>query len=223
MEQLSADARSALPHNNGAGQSEEVTPAFVYLFGVGSGYIKIGIAKDVEVRRRELQTGNHEEVKVVHVERCADAKAAYLLEVEVHALLHPYRIRGEWFDVSPEQVLRAIAHAKEELAKPRRVEPLSLGADFDRAADWEPALRGDTPRRGQKRRGKQPLRKNDQSLLPVAEKLARQMGRASISMFQRQLRVGYERAARIYGELEEQGFFTEYGIGKIGASGRTID
>jgi S-DNA-T family DNA segregation ATPase FtsK/SpoIIIE len=42
-------------------------------------------------------------------------------------------------------------------------------------------------------------------VLPEAIKIVREEGKASISMLQRKLRIGYTRAARLIDQLEEQG------------------
>jgi hypothetical protein len=45
----------------------------------------------------------------------------------------------------------------------------------------------------------------DDDLLDKAEEVVREYGRASISLLQRRLRIGYSRAARLIDLLEEQG------------------
>jgi DNA segregation ATPase FtsK/SpoIIIE-like protein len=210
-------------------QESDSSHFLVYLIGVGSGYIKIGVAKDVETRKRELQTGNHEELSIIHTVSCPDETTAYALELQVHTYLRAYRVRGEWFDVTPQQVLEAIDMAKADFAKPRRRSSVlrQMGDDFDRAAAWFPELprsmRKRIPAFARKSREKQKLRDGDEVLIADAIELVQRLGKASISLFQRRLSVGYGRAARIYDALLERGVFEQYGIARIGPSGRQVD
>jgi DNA segregation ATPase FtsK/SpoIIIE-like protein len=55
----------------------------------------------------------------------------------------------------------------------------------------------------------------DDDLLEKAEEIVRENGKASISLLQRRLRVGYSRAARLIDLLEEQGV-----IGRSSSGGR---
>lgn len=78
----------------------------VYLMRVDSGYWKIGIARDPEQRRRELQTGNPEKIAfqggTLAAPEGIDARA---LEGRLHAELWPYRVNGEWFKASEAEIM----------------------------------------------------------------------------------------------------------------------
>ena len=70
----------------------------VYFFqSTGSGCVKIGFtSRDVETRRRELQTGNEHELTTLHVIPDADADD----ERALHAHFQHARMSGEWFELT---------------------------------------------------------------------------------------------------------------------------
>lgn len=70
----------------------------LYLMQVGTtGPVKIGIAVDVEKRRRQVQTGNPEPVRIV-----ASLPHASDMEKVLHRRFARYRMQGEWFQPAPE-------------------------------------------------------------------------------------------------------------------------
>jgi hypothetical protein len=73
----------------------------VYLLETEHGYHKIGVARDVERRAREIQSGMPFKVKVVHSFRSANAREA---EFALHMRFNAKRRSGEWFELSPDDV-----------------------------------------------------------------------------------------------------------------------
>ena len=70
----------------------------IYFIQAGNdGPIKIGNAQNPEVRRRELQTGNHEKLRLI-TEIPGDKER----EDSIHNYLRSDRYRGEWFKATPE-------------------------------------------------------------------------------------------------------------------------
>ena len=67
--------------------------------------IKVGIAKDPGQRLRTFQTANPRRLRIYRTFRVTRAQA---LEQAVHRHLHPFRMKGEWFAVSPEQAVTAV-------------------------------------------------------------------------------------------------------------------
>jgi hypothetical protein len=70
------------------------------------GPIKVGMAKNVAIRIRELQTGNPERLRLC----CAivvPLKCMFEAERHVHDLLTTHRRRGEWFYTHGTQIARA--------------------------------------------------------------------------------------------------------------------
>lgn len=72
----------------------------VYVVAGGRRHVKIGIAKDVEKRRRGIQTGCPFTVRVI---KSWNTSRAREIENKAHKVLARYRWAGEWFDV-PTQV-----------------------------------------------------------------------------------------------------------------------
>jgi S-DNA-T family DNA segregation ATPase FtsK/SpoIIIE len=84
-------------------------------------------------------------------------------------------------------------------------DPVQIPADLVQRALWEDMEKG--------RKGK------DEELLEKAIVEVRQQGKASVSMLQRRLRIGYARAARLVDELEAQGII---GPEEGGGRSRTV-
>ncbi len=109
----------------------------------------------------------------------------------------PIRMQGAY--VSEAELARLIAHWKqvEPAAQPEALglemtEPSVTGAPLKQAPLWE-----DIEGEGEDGDG--------DALFDEAVAVVRQMRRASISLLQRRLRIGYTRAARLIDQLEEQG------------------
>jgi hypothetical protein len=84
------------------------TQQHVYVIGAKGGAVKIGIARDVEDRRRTLQTGSpHQLITAFSVPH------ARALQVEqlAHQLLADRRLSGEWFNADPERAVAAVWEA----------------------------------------------------------------------------------------------------------------
>ncbi len=84
------------------------TPA-VYTISEGPlGPTKIGITVTDRSRMKSLQTGNPRPLTPGMILPCKHARN---IERRVHELLAPYRLSGEWFDVSPRRAEEAIDQA----------------------------------------------------------------------------------------------------------------
>lgn len=59
------------------------------------GAIKVGISKHPLNRLKQLQTGNPKVLSLIHVFVAIDH---YTTELQAHALLKQWHIRGEWFE-----------------------------------------------------------------------------------------------------------------------------
>jgi hypothetical protein len=75
-----------------------------------SGYcrIKIGVAKDIEKRRSNLQTGNP---SVIRLLGWINTDAAFELERRLHRHFAATRVRGEWFAIEPADILPILMRA----------------------------------------------------------------------------------------------------------------
>ena len=76
-------------HNSGKGGPRSRIHTYVIQAGVG-GPVKIGLAQNVHSRCNELQTGNHEELRIVRI-------VAGNIERAMHRRFKANRIRREWF------------------------------------------------------------------------------------------------------------------------------
>lgn len=66
---------------------------FVYFIEDGS-KVKIGFSYNIEKRKKELQTGNNNELKLLYyIKECEPSFEKY-----VHSICQRYRENGEWFD-----------------------------------------------------------------------------------------------------------------------------
>lgn len=88
-------------------------PAYVYVIGATDGPQKIGVASDVEARRVMLQTGNPAGLVVVH-HWALPRPAAFAIEGRAHWHLRDRHVRGEWFDVTPDEAILAVEAARRD-------------------------------------------------------------------------------------------------------------
>lgn len=75
---------------------------YVYLLKIPEKSIyKIGVSKDVEKRIKQLQTGNCEQITLVHKFK---SNYPYKIESVLHGMYKFKRIEGEWYDMSAKEV-----------------------------------------------------------------------------------------------------------------------
>lgn len=86
------------------------TKQFLYVMQANSGSIKVGIAANVEKRRKQIQTGNADKLEII--ETFGPFTLASKIEFAIHARLRHSRMAGEWFSESSES---AISIIKDEL------------------------------------------------------------------------------------------------------------
>lgn len=65
--------------------------------GGDRGPVKVGKSRDVDVRLKELQVGNPEELEIKIVLVANSEKHALHMEKRFHRRFKKYHIRGEWF------------------------------------------------------------------------------------------------------------------------------
>lgn len=80
----------------------------LYVIGDGSGVVKVGRARDVGRRLREIQTSYPRDLLVLHV-----YYGAGRLESHVHRLLQSSNCRGEWFDFGDRDAVAEVDKAVE--------------------------------------------------------------------------------------------------------------
>ena len=83
----------------------------VYFIGEeNSGYcrIKIGVAKDIEKRRNNLQPGNPSAIRLIG---WSNTEETFELERRLHHHFAATRVRGEWFAIEPADLLPTLMRA----------------------------------------------------------------------------------------------------------------
>lgn len=88
--------------------------AFVYVMGSDTKPQKIGIAKDVALRKQFMQVGCPFDMITHHTEPTDNAAAVERL---AHAYLAPYRQRGEWYNVEPPVAIAVVKRAARDAAR----------------------------------------------------------------------------------------------------------
>jgi len=92
----------------------------VYAISDGCGNVKFGVAKNVEVRMKTMQTGNAHPLQLLFECVCESARserracsAAYYIEHAIHDELFLRRMTGEWFAVDYAQAYWQLDSAAE--------------------------------------------------------------------------------------------------------------
>ena len=85
--------------------------------------IKIGKSDDVDDRLGTLQTGNPNDLEIVHKIKCSSDRASKRLEKLYHRHFNDIRIRGEWFRYEKE-LFENIFTDPIDIAKKNKREPL---------------------------------------------------------------------------------------------------
>lgn len=101
---------------NEAGFSDHpLTTRWIYFIQAGeAGPVKIGVATNVHVRIATLQTGHHEELRLL----VAIPEQGSNHEAGLHHMFAAHRIRGEWFH--PHDDVLAIPRTYAEAARVKR-------------------------------------------------------------------------------------------------------
>lgn len=81
---------------------------FIYAIGTDSKQ-KIGVSSNVEKRLATLQTSNSE---TLNIQYCfeVDDDIAYRFEKYIHREQNHKRLRGEWFDISKEEIINTMTY-----------------------------------------------------------------------------------------------------------------
>jgi len=85
-----------------------------------SNAIKIGKANDIDERLSGLQTGNPNELIVLHYIKCKTIEDAFNLEKDYHNKFNHIHIRGEWFKYDKELFQNFFIEEINFKAKPKR-------------------------------------------------------------------------------------------------------
>jgi hypothetical protein len=101
--------RGGIARRLGCGRIAAGDTQFVYLLS-SCGYVKVGRAKNIDLRIRQLQGGCPEEIVPVVAFGPVDKRLANSIEREIHARMALRRSYGEWFscDIEPAVALLAL-------------------------------------------------------------------------------------------------------------------
>jgi len=89
----------------------------VYVIRAGYTHYKIGVSENVTKRLRQLQTGNPERLKVIHIQGFPDISIARIIEKHLHRMLKDYRLNGEWFEILTQSELDSVIDTMGVMAK----------------------------------------------------------------------------------------------------------
>ena len=94
---------------------------YVYaVAGEGMPYVKIGVTGNPDARVRQLQTGNPHHLYLARRWGPFTSRMAGRIEMGLHYIFSDFRMKGEWFCVSVDEVAQYVATASsanaEELA-----------------------------------------------------------------------------------------------------------
>ena len=193
---------------------------YVYLVRAGQSQYKIGIASNILSRVRALQTSNAELIEVITAKQTPDA---HVIEKSIHKKLQDMKLDGgrEWFSLTPEVVINIaikINHSPgisvsevellynliEEQNNRQRAMTGKMQALLDQ-------IKAETPKKPSIAKENKPQvhRPTAEERADEDKELAMQIfieaKKASTSLLQREMRIGYGRAARIINRLEKDG------------------
>lgn len=194
---------------------------YVYILRCGADHYKVGVAKSVPKRIKSLQTSNPNLISIVSTRLVVDA---YSVEQQLHQLLREFRTDGgtEWFQLEPEQALElAIALGRvpevDVADKTRMLALIAETRSAQRSLERMLSALVDAAKPSKDQSGSRPsavhdepkvtqlIRSNDDDLVVLAIELFRAEGKASTSMLQRRMSIGYGRASRIMDRLQRDG------------------
>jgi len=194
---------------------------YVYVMRCGEDHYKVGIAAHVIKRLKNLQTSNPTRIDVVATRLVQDAEG---FERRLHEYLMQHRTDGgtEWFKLEPQQVIDLLVMISQEpevlavydiiemnkLLKAQLDNRREIRDDLARAVSYIKrqteknlaqkaaiAMQPPTPREV----------KTDEDIIDLAMSIFEKEGKASTSLLQRRLSIGYAKAARVIDALEKQG------------------
>lgn len=81
---------------------------FIYVIGVESGPVKVGISSSPGSRLGAIQTGCHFKIDILYSRRCKDRDHALKNEKIFHDVYAEKRLVGEWFNIDADLAIEAI-------------------------------------------------------------------------------------------------------------------
>lgn len=184
-------SRTLLGHSVEVDPLSKVSPLEKVYAIAADDAIKIGFSKTPLYRLSSLQTDNHRNVELLFLLATDDMAT---LEGFLHTRYHEFHVRGEWFKLDRLYLMADVGAmiARGEL-------PIAM---------FNPIYKAETtslPREIYQERDEK---------YDAAFELVKLRGYASMSLFQRHLRIGSGRAKAIYEDMERNRVFSRMGLRK---------
>ena len=200
---------------------------YIYFLKAGENHYKVGIASNVNSRVSGIQTSNPVHIDIVATKLVNDAEQ---VESNIHKALKEMRVDGggtEWFQLTPSQAIEVaiLINKNPEIDISDRI---TMDA-IVRQQKWSQKIINKKLDQVINVYQKHPLVKqvkkiekqqilvepttvkdsmNDDDVMAKAIEVFQAEGKASTSLLQRKLSIGYAKAARVMDKLEEAGFIT---------------
>lgn len=197
---------------------------YVYFLKAGPNHYKVGIATNVNKRIAGIQTSNPVHIDIVATKLVANAEE---VESNIHKALHKMKAGGgtEWFELTPEQAIEVaiLLNKNPELDISEQVTMSAIMRQqrwlqkmINKKLDYvintyqkHPIIKEQKPIASDEP-AKPKETASDDELMVKAIEVFQHEGKASTSLLQRKLSIGYGKAARIMDKLEEAGFISEF-------------
>lgn len=200
---------------------------YIYFLKAGDNHYKVGIASNVNSRVSGIQTSNPVHIDIVATKLINDAEQ---VESNIHKALKEMRVDGggtEWFQLTPAQAIEvAILINKnpeidisdritmDAIVRQQKWSQKIINKKLDQVINVyqkHPLVK--TVKKIEKQQiltepstAKESM--NDDDVMTKAIEVFQAEGKASTSLLQRKLSIGYAKAARVMDKLEEAGFIT---------------
>lgn len=198
---------------------------YVYFLKAGANHYKVGIATNVGKRISGIQTSNPVPIDIVATKLVTNAEE---VESNIHKALQKMRATGgtEWFELTPEQAIEVaiLINKNPELditeqitmsaiMRQQRWLQKMINKKLDFVINTYQKHPIHKPKEDKPEQTNQPTStketKSDDDYMTEALDIFYKEGKASTSLLQRKLSIGYGRAARVMDKLEEAGFISE--------------
>lgn len=190
---------------------------YVYLIECGNRFYKIGVATSMKKRLSGIKTGNPFPINIIT--KCK-INNAYKLEQEIHKKLKKRKVSGEWFKLLPHEVIELCVlinsnKKQEKFLKGKQILNFAGTKIIDNHKKSWIIERENLYNNEIKPVSLSVLPDNEittnkisnyDSLVFDAKKIILQYKKASSTLLQRKMNIGYAKAARILDTLEEMGF-----------------
>ena len=182
---------------------------YIYMFRAGERAYKVGVSNDILKRVKSIQTSSPERIEIV-ISRPVDN--ANMVEKKLHEWLVAHRANGgkEWFDLTPIQALELVIKMTnfEEgikvsdhlVMRELSVRQSILEKEVEKFAGRLNNIELSYQKSRQGKKAEEAEEPYDEAMMII-----RTSGRASASLLQRRMKIGYARAARLLDELEKNG------------------